>query len=98
MAERTPAMFLSGDRLFPETVGMSVSALREFQHDSGWVRAFNLSTGEIRWYTCDHHKAVRAAYAQERGDWNTWQYAERYDRLITEGKATVSCGDWTAIV
>lgn len=98
MTERTSTLFLTGDTLFPETVGMTVSAFREFQRDSGWVRAFNLSTGEVRWYTCDHREAVRAAYAQERGDWNTWQYAERYDDLVTQGRATVSCGDWTAIL
>jgi hypothetical protein len=58
------------------------------------VTAVNLSTGEERLYTCSPREAVVAAYAQERKDNNTWQYAERYDHLVQQGRWHVFCGDW----
>lgn len=54
-------------------------------------------------YTCKPREAVIAAYAQNLrpnpsviGDWNTWQYEERYGHLVVEGKFCISCGDWSA--
>ncbi len=34
-------------------------------------------------------QAVVAAYAQEKGDMNTWDYKKKYDHLVREGKYTV---------
>lgn len=61
------------------------------------VTVTNLSTSEERTYTLPPERAVIAAYAQARGDWNTWTYADKYQHIVTHGKRTVSCGDWTAI-
>jgi hypothetical protein len=62
---------------------------------------FNLSTYEEREYTTLPRAAVIAAYAQSRGDWNTWQYEEKYAAFVRairrERHITWACGDWTAI-
>ena len=47
-------------------------------------------------YSCSPREAVIAAYAQSRGDWNTWQYKEKYDKLVEEGEFTIICGDFAA--
>jgi len=59
------------------------------------VQVMNLATRKIVTYTCTPREAVIAAYAQERKDWNTWQYSERYDRLVEEGQWTFLIGDWS---
>ena len=57
----------------------------------------NLSNPEQKIiYTCTPREAVMAAYAQSKMDWNTWQYAERYEHMITEGKLCLACGDFSA--
>lgn len=61
------------------------------------IEVLNLTTGEKRTYSLRlPENAVVAAYAQERGDWNTCDYG-KYDNLVQRGAATVSCGDWTAL-
>ena len=61
------------------------------------VTVMNLANPEQKqWYTCTPKEAVIAAYAQSRKDWNTWQYAERYRKLVEEGKLTWLCGDFSA--
>lgn len=66
------------------------------------VTVMNLSTTEKILYTCSPREAVIAAYAQHPGtppaigDWNTWDYAQRYNHLVEEGKETLLCGDWSA--
>ena len=55
---------------------------------------FNLATAEERTYSLPPAEAVIAAYAQGRGDWNTWDYASRYTKLLVIGKASIACGDW----
>lgn len=60
------------------------------------VEAHNLSTGEVRVYSCLPRQAVMAAYAQERNDWETWNYEKKYGHLIRWGMSHVSCGDWSA--
>ena len=61
------------------------------------IRVVNLSTRQELIYTCSPEDAVIAAYAQERGDYNTWQYKERYGHLLEEGKHTFLCGDWSVM-
>lgn len=57
--------------------------------------AVNLRTGEKRTYIgLTQSEAVIAAYAQEHGDWNTWDYGQ-HKYQVTWGKSTVACGDWT---
>lgn len=61
------------------------------------VRVHNLATNEhVIYVGITPREAVRAAYAQERNDWNTWDYA-KYDRLVVEGQHAVACGDWAAL-
>ncbi len=57
----------------------------------------NLATGVIIDYSCSPEDAVIAAYAQERKDWNTWNYRKKYSNLIERGKVSVLCGDWAAL-
>lgn len=54
----------------------------------------NLATGQVLRYTCPPRQAVVAAYAQEHKDFNTWQYAERYDSRVEEGQYTYLLGNW----
>lgn len=61
------------------------------------TKVINLRTGEERFYTCSAHEAVVCAYAQERGDWNTWEYEQRYGKLVEESERCVFCGDWAAL-
>jgi hypothetical protein len=62
------------------------------------VTVFNLATQEHRTYCgITPTQAVIAAYAQERHDWNTWDYATCYGNLVETGEHTVLCGDWSAI-
>lgn len=73
------------------------------------IDALNLATGETRQYFDSGEfgavrMAVICAYAQNlkniggtTGDWNTWQYEEKYGRLVEYAGRCVTCGDWTAI-
>jgi len=58
----------------------------------------NLRTGAEQAYSCTPREAVIAAYAQERGDWNTWNYAATYGDMVTTGGYSVACGDWAALL
>ena len=61
------------------------------------VTVTNLDTQNTRDYTCSPREAVIASFAQaEKNDYNTWDYKERYDHLVTEGETHVTCGNWTA--
>ena len=63
------------------------------------VTVFNLATYDEQTFSCTHREAVMAAYAQSKGDWNTWDYEERYGKLVRfsgTDKRTVSCGDFAA--
>jgi hypothetical protein len=55
----------------------------------------NLSTGQELIYSCAPREAVLAAYAQERKDFNTWGYEERYGHLLQESPLVFTCGDWS---
>lgn len=61
------------------------------------VIVFNLATQEHIPYTCTPREAVIAAYAQERKDYNTWNYEQQYGHLVETGKHTYLCGNWSAI-
>ena len=61
------------------------------------VTVLNLLTGNKQEYSCSPKEAVIAAYAQSLNDWNTWQYVERYNNLIIEGKHSFCCGDFSAL-
>ena len=45
-------------------------------------------------YSCEPRSAVIAAYAQSRGDWNTWNYERAYSHLVREGEHSFICGDF----
>jgi len=56
----------------------------------------NLATRKTQFFTCSPEQAVIAAFAQSQGDWNTWNYVEKYSWLVEEGEKTVICGDFSA--
>lgn len=60
-------------------------------------RVLNLATGQWSYYfsTLPPRDAVIAAYAQSKGDNNTWDYKERYSHLVKESERCVICGDFT---
>ena len=61
------------------------------------VEVHNLATQERRTYVgITAERAVICAYAQERNDWSTWDYGQRYGDKVFRGKRTVACGDWCA--
>ena len=60
------------------------------------TRVFNLATRQELLYFLPPALAVVAAYAQERKDWNTWQYM-KYWTLLEYSPRVVTCGDWSAI-
>lgn len=60
--------------------------------------AYNLRTGKSRLYSCSPREAVMAAYAQERGDWNTSDYGGRYAGVVEQTDLHVFCGDWGALL
>jgi hypothetical protein len=60
------------------------------------VKVINLKTGaELTFVGLCPSEAVIAAYAQEHGDWNTWNYGSHKYKPVF-GKVTISCGDWSA--
>jgi len=73
------------------------------------IDVFNLATGESRQYFDTGEigavrMAVISAYAQNHrtrggtiGDWNTWQYEEKYGHMVEYAGRCITCGDWTAI-
>lgn len=60
------------------------------------IRVFNLATQEEKIYFISPALAVVAAYAQERKDYNTWNYY-KYWELLEYSPRVVTCGDWSAI-
>src|SRR5690606_30894347 len=65
------------------------------QATGGEVKTFNLATGEAGpvFVGLSPEDAVRAANAQSRGDFNTWDYG-KYE--LVENELTVRSGDFTA--
>ena len=61
------------------------------------VTVHNLRTDEEKSYVgLRPVEAVVAAYAQERGDWNTWEY-NKYHSQVISGQITFSIGDWCVL-
>ena len=60
------------------------------------VTVTNLDTFETAVYSCTPEEAVIAAHAQDKKDWNTWDYAERYGHLVYRAGSHVTCGIFTA--
>lgn len=66
---------------------------------SGEIVTFNLAAGRPGpvFSGITAQEAVIAAHAQSLGDFNTWEYEERYGDRVEHGRATVRCGDFTAL-
>jgi hypothetical protein len=58
----------------------------------------NLVTGDKLIYTCTPREAVIAAYAQSRGDFNAWDYEQRYGVLVKTDKDTYQLGDYSTFI
>ena len=62
------------------------------------TKVTDLATGSISYYSLPPRDAVIAAFAQnERNDWETWNYTQRYAGMVRQGNYTVTCGDFTAL-
>jgi hypothetical protein len=57
----------------------------------------NLMTRDLYFYTCSPREAVIAAYAQSLGDWNTWNYEEKYGHMPIEGNYSIAVGDFCTL-
>ena len=62
--------------------------------------AINLDTEEERTYVgLSPEQTAMAAYAQQHGDWNTWDYEAKYKHLVKKtGLLKCGCGDWSVCV
>jgi len=56
----------------------------------------NLNTEQVSTYSLSPREAVIAAYAQARGDWNTWDYAKHYSELVYETTLCFTIGDFSS--
>jgi len=55
----------------------------------------NLADGSTQVYSCCKPKeAVVCAYAQSKGDFNTWNYDSKYSNLVEESELCYLCGDF----
>jgi hypothetical protein len=62
------------------------------------VTVSNLATGaEITYVGITPYQAVICAYAHSLGDYNTWEYRNKYRFLVVSGRLSYSCGDWAAL-
>jgi hypothetical protein len=43
-------------------------------------------------------QAVISAYAYANGDCRTWEYESRYGSLVTTGRKSAACGDFSALL
>lgn len=57
----------------------------------------NLSTGIISYYSLSPRDAVKAAYLQSKGDFDTWNYDTK-NVALQVGKKTVLAGDFCAML
>ena len=64
------------------------------------TEVFNLATGQEATFSLPPREAVIAAYAQfTKGDLTWWwQNPLKYDSLVTLGRKSISCGDWSALI
>ena len=54
----------------------------------------NLADGSKQIYSCKPKEAVACAYAQSKGDFNTWNYDSKYSNLVEESNFCYLCGDY----
>lgn len=60
------------------------------------IRVTNLATTEVKLYTQPPRRAVICAYAQSRGDFNTWDY-DKYESMVEVTRSGFLCGDWATL-
>lgn len=60
------------------------------------TKVTNLWTQEEREFSLLPQDAVVAAHAQEHGDYNTQEYAAKYNKFVFVATVTVTCGSWCA--
>jgi hypothetical protein len=70
----------------------------EIRPVGGVVQVMNLATRQIITYTCTPRMAVICAYAQERKDFNSWDYEKRYGSMVEKGQYTFLIGDWSVFI
>ena len=70
----------------------------EIRPVGGVVQVMNLATRQIITYTCTPRMAVICAYAQERKDFNSWDYEKRYGAMVQKGEYTFLIGDWSVFI
>lgn len=56
----------------------------------------NLWSGARREFPLPPQDAVVTAYAQDHKDYNTHEYAAKYNKLVFVATVTVTCGSWCA--
>lgn len=56
----------------------------------------DLRTGNKIYYSCSPKDAVLSAYAQDKSDWNTWEYEKKYGHLLEQGNEVIICVDFAA--
>lgn len=65
------------------------------------VEVFNLSTTEIKVFSCSPREAVMCAFAQSKRNFSPWTYEERYGNLVKrierDDRITWSCGDFATV-
>lgn len=76
------------------------SGSRAAKLETGVVMAtvIHLGTYNELEFSCSPRQAVIAAYAQSRGDWNTWDYEQKYGHMVKliRGR-TWSLGDFACV-
>lgn len=50
----------------------------------------------VRYFSLPAPIAVMAAHAQSLGDYNTWEYGQKYSRLVKRGRYGWVCGEFWA--
>lgn len=59
------------------------------------TNVLDLSTGNWLSFSCSPREAVIAAYAQSKGDFNTWDYT-KYNSQVVESQLFVYCNQFGA--
>ncbi len=66
-----------------------------------FTTVLNLATCHEQTFSCSPREAVIAAYAQSRGDFNTWDYEKNYGTqvlgIMQPTHTTWNLGDFSAI-
>jgi hypothetical protein len=64
-----------------------------------YTEVLNLATGATYEYSLPPKNAVECAYAQyEQGDYNTWEYAGKYNAQLTTNGRCWYLGDFSALI